>query len=151
MRPSKATTSASPQGESDRQRVDQLGGSIGTEASPETQPKQGRIIPTGNGAEAERIRAQARAHATHRDRLDRAAVLFLKTVGTEGYFVHTGREFLEAAIGLDRQAVIDRAADRLAYKLERATTEEARRAVWHDARRIFGWHDLRDLEVGGHA
>jgi hypothetical protein len=100
---------------------------------------------------AERIREQLRAHAARRERRDRAADLFLKTVGTEGYFVLAGQEFLDAASGLDGEANIERAAAKLAERLSRAPMEEARRAVWNDARRIFGWRDLRDLDVGGRA
>jgi hypothetical protein len=153
MRPSKARTAAPAHPEGDRRRVDQLGGAIGTEANPERQSKQEsyRTYPTVPEDEAERIRAQVRAHAAHRDRLDHAATLFLKTVGAEGYFVHAGREFLDAADGLNRQVVIERAADKLAERLGRATQEEAHRAVWTDARRIFGWRDHRDLEVGDSA
>ena len=90
-----------------------------------------------------------RAHTARHERLDRAADLFLKTVGTEGYFVLAGQEFLDAAIGLDREAIIERAAAKLAERLSRAPIEEARRAVWNDARRIFGWQDLATLEPRG--
>ena len=101
--------------------------------------------------EGERIRAQQRALAARRERLDRAAALFLKTVAAEGYFVLAGQEFLDAAVGLDREAIIERAAAKLAERLSRASLEEARRGVWNDARRLFGWRNLTSLDPAGTA
>jgi hypothetical protein len=72
-------------------------------------------------------------------------------LATDRCVVQTGREFLASADGLDRGAIIRRVAERFVQVFPNATLDEAEQAIWKDAQRLFGWHDLAGLEPGGHA
>jgi len=89
------------------------------------------------------------AHRRHD--IENAANALLAVVAAEGRFVEHGREFLAAAAGLDRGAVVRAAAERLAAALSGATIAEAEHAVWHDLARLFGWRNVAQLRVEGSA
>jgi hypothetical protein len=88
---------------------------------------------------------------TSNKNVERAAELLLKTIADEGRFVQTGREFLEAANGLNRDEIMKATAVRLAIKVPKATLHQAEEAIRRDVCRLFGWRDVAELEVGGHA
>jgi hypothetical protein len=89
--------------------------------------------------------------STSNKNVERAAELLSKTIADEGRFVQTGREFLEAAIGLNRDEIIKATAVRLTIKVPKATLDQAQHAIQRDVSRLFGWRDVAELEVGGHA
>ena len=158
MRPSKARTAASPQGESDRRRVDQHGGSIGTDAKTERLSEQ-RKNPTGSDDEADHIRSQAWRHAARRERLQRAGALLLDGIAEAGVDrpmdPSVRKRFTWFASGLNRDQIAARAAGLVinfhATKNRPIDPARAERFVWWHLNKHFGWQDLRDLEVGGHA
>ena len=97
------------------------------------------------------LRQFASLHAHGRRDIERAANALLAVVAAEGRFVEHGREFLTAAAGLDRGAVVRAAAERLAAALSGATIAEAEAAVWSDLTRLFGWRNVAELQVEGRA
>jgi hypothetical protein len=48
-------------------------------------------------------------------------------------------------------AVALRAATRIVMACPRASIAEAEAVLWADMRRVFGWHDVHELEPWGHA
>jgi hypothetical protein len=94
----------------------------------------------------------ARAAATLKARrTDEAARRLLATIVAEGELRIAGRDFLDAAEGLDQRAIVKRAAEQLREKIPNALLSDCTRVVWEDCGRLFGWHDLDNLEVGGSA
>lgn len=83
--------------------------------------------------------------------LTRIAKLFFKVVVAEGEFRLAGRQFLDASDDTNPQDIIEHCVEHLAALMRLPPDADVRRAVNHDFRRIFGWHDLRDLDVGGTA
>jgi hypothetical protein len=45
----------------------------------------------------------------------------------------------------------ERAAERLRAVLPCASVDDTVAAAWKDARRLYGWHDVAHLQVGGRA
>jgi hypothetical protein len=86
------------------------------------------------------------------DPIEHTAGLLWLTIGAEGKFVQAGREFLESSHGLDQAAIVRAVAAHLVRTFSKnATIDEAERAVWRDVNRLFGWHDLAEIECGGRA
>jgi hypothetical protein len=89
--------------------------------------------------------------STSNKNVERAAELLLKTIVDEGRFVQTGREFLDAANGLNRDEIMKATAVRLTIKVPKATLDQAEQAIRRDLNRLFGWRDVAELEIAGHA
>jgi hypothetical protein len=98
-------------------------------------------------ARRRRVRSPKKAD----QRLDRATTALFRLIVSEADFRDAGRAFLASARSLDRGELVAHAAERLVARLPNASPTEARRAVWCDVRRLFGWCDLADLETRGRA
>jgi hypothetical protein len=84
-------------------------------------------------------------------RVNEAAQLLLQAVVAEGKFRRAGREFLNVAKDIDQRRIIRRAADLLNERYPSAPADRALEVAWRDARRLFGWVDVADLEPRGQA
>jgi hypothetical protein len=96
------------------------------------------------------VRSAASSSKTDQ-RLDHAAAALFRVIVSEADFCDAGRDFLASARRLDRGELVAHAAARLAAALPDASAAEARSAVWHDVRRLFGWYDVADLKPEGAA
>jgi hypothetical protein len=107
------------------------------------------ILSPESDGQTRRIRSERRA--LYDARVNAAAKAFFGVVCARGKYFQAGREFLEAAENLNRQDIIECAIERFASGFPKADAKDVRRAIRNDFARLFDWHDLSDLKVGGHA
>jgi hypothetical protein len=86
------------------------------------------------------------------ERPDRAVQLLFEAITAQAKFRRTGRDFLDAASGLDRGAIVRRAAERVRAKMRRKPPLPlAEELIWRDLKDMFGWSNLADLHHEGEA
>jgi hypothetical protein len=84
--------------------------------------------------------------------MDGVVQLLFDVIVAEAKFHRAGRNFLDAAGGIDRDALVRRAAELLCRRMtNRPPLDVAEAAIRGDLQKIFGWRGLAELAVGGHA
>jgi hypothetical protein len=84
--------------------------------------------------------------------IDVAAQPLLDAICAEAIYRSAGRDFLDAAAGIDRGALARRTAELLRERMRtKPPLLMAERAIWRDLESIFGWTHVVELRSEGRA